>query len=103
VPAYSLTRGALPKEAIEAAFPNRNNNRGLFAATQFESAKGGAAKFTFEGGPKAVWINGKVVTPASELTVQVRPGVNTIVLQLDDVKPADVTVRSADVAFVLSL
>lgn len=37
VPALSLVNGALPKEAIEAAFHSRANNRGLFAATQFQS------------------------------------------------------------------
>jgi putative heme-binding domain-containing protein len=102
VPAFSLTRGALPKEAIETAFPNRNNNRGLFAATKFESAQGGTAKFTLEGEPKAVWVNGKVLKPAREFTVPVRRGVNTLTLQLDDVQPADVGVRSGDVAFVVN-
>src|SRR6185503_1262890 len=41
LPALSLVSGVLPKETIEAAFPNRINNRGLFAATQFESPRGG--------------------------------------------------------------
>ena len=102
VPAFSLTSGTLPKDAIESAFPNRNNNRGLFAATKFESPNGGAAKFILQGEPTAMWVNGKPVKPATAFTVQARPGVNSIVLQLDDVNPADVTVRSNDVAFALN-
>ena len=100
-PAYSLARGALPKEASELAYPNRNNNRGLFAATQFE-AKGGRTKFALAGEVQGIWVNGKVVKPAPEFTVETRNGTNVIVLQLDDVKPADVKLSSADVTFVLN-
>jgi hypothetical protein len=100
-PAYSLARGALPKEASETTYPNRNNNRGLFAATQFE-AKGGRATFALSGETKGIWVNGNVVKPGAEFTVETKPGTNVIVLQLDDVKPADVKLTSGDVAFVLN-
>jgi putative heme-binding domain-containing protein len=100
-PAYSLARGALPKEASETAYPNRNNNRGLFAATQFES-KGGPAKFALTGEAKGIWVNGKVVKPAPEFTLETKTGTNVIVLQLDDVKPADVKLSSAGVVFLLN-
>ena len=99
--AFALARGALPKEAIETAYPNRSNNRGLFAATQFESAKGGMAKFSVSGDVKAIFVNGKVIRPAAEFSAQVKPGVNAIVLQLEDVKPRDVTLKSNDVVFGL--
>jgi putative heme-binding domain-containing protein len=102
VPAFSLTRGALPKEATEAAFPNRNNNRGLFAATQFDSAKGGKVTFTLEGDVKAAWVNGRVVKPGSQFTADAKSGTNTVVLQLDDEKPADVKLSATDVAFGLN-
>ena len=37
----SLTGGALPGSEVERSFGQRGNSRGLFAATQFESARGG--------------------------------------------------------------
>jgi putative heme-binding domain-containing protein len=102
VPALSLTSGTLPKEASEAAFPSRNNNRGLFAGTQFESAKGGTAKFALGGEVKGIWVNGTLVKPAAQFSTAVKPGLNSIVVQLDDVKPADVKLSSAEVTFVLN-
>jgi putative heme-binding domain-containing protein len=101
MPAYSLARGALPKEASEIAYPSRNNNRGLFAATQFE-AKGGRAKFALSGEAKGIWINGKVAKFRPEFTVETKTGTNVVVIQLDDVKPADVKLSSTDVSFVLN-
>jgi putative heme-binding domain-containing protein len=101
-PAWSLVNGALPKEAVESTFPNRGNNRGLFAGTQFESAKGGTAKFAVSGKPKGLWVNGARVKPDAQFSVPVKAGVNTIVLQLDDVQPVDVKLSSGDVAFVLN-
>jgi putative heme-binding domain-containing protein len=100
-PAFSLTQGALPKEDVETIFPNRGNNRGLFAATKFESATGRAAKFALSGDVKGIWVNGKVVKPAREFGAEVRSGNNTIVLQLEDVNPTSVTLRSPDVVFDL--
>jgi hypothetical protein len=101
MPALSLARGALPRETIEGIFPNRNNNRGLFAATRFESARGNPARFTLSGDVKGVWVNGQVVKPSTEFTVETKPGMNTIVLQLEDVTPGDITLLSGDVAFRL--
>ena len=100
VPALSLVSGVLPKDAIEAAFPSRSNNRGLFAATQFESAKGGTAKFTLAGKAQRLWVNGALVAPAPEFSVPARPGVNTLVVQLDDVEPTDMRLGSTDVTFL---
>ena len=47
-------------------------------------------------------VNGKVVKPAPEFTVETKAGANVVVLQLDDVKPADVKLSSADVVFGLN-
>ncbi|HUR59658.1 MAG TPA: PVC-type heme-binding CxxCH protein [Opitutaceae bacterium] len=99
-PTLSLVNGTVPKETIETAYPNRINNRGLFAATQFESARGGAVKFTLAGKSERAWVNGTLVVPAAQFTVQAKPGVNTIVIQLDDVTPTDVKLSSGDVTFV---
>jgi hypothetical protein len=102
VPATSLTRGTLAAHAVETVFPNRINNRGLFAATQFQSANGGRTTFALAGDVKGVWVNGKVVKPAPEFTIDAKPGVNTIVLQLEDVKPTDISLRSGGAAFVMN-
>jgi putative heme-binding domain-containing protein len=98
VPTFSLASGALPKEAGQAVF--RGNNRGLFAATQFESAKGGTATFTLAGGVQGIWVNGQQAKPGAEFRVAVKPGVNTIVLQLHETKIEDITLRSGDVSFL---
>ncbi len=100
-PALSLVSGALAGETVEEVLPNRSNNRGLFAATRFESARGGTVKFSLTGDVKRVWVNGQLVKTAAQFSVPAKPGGNTLVLQLNDVKPDTVTVRSGDVAFSL--
>ncbi len=102
-PALSLVSGALAGETVEEVFPNRGNNRGLFAATRFDSARGGAVRFTLAGEAKGAWVNGARVKPGASFTVQAKPGANVLVLQLDDVKPAAITLRSDDVAFSLGM
>ncbi len=88
VPVLSLASGALPIEAIDGAFGTRFNNRGLFAATQFEAARGGTVTFTLAGGgATGAWLNGTRITPAATFSAEVKPGVNTLVLQLDAVTP----------------
>ena len=101
LPALSLVSGALAGETVEEVFPNRGNNRGLFAATRFDSAKGGTVRFTLRGEVGGAWHNGALVKPGATFTVQAKPGANVIVLKLDDVKPANITLRSEDVAFAL--
>ena len=100
-PTFSLANGTLPKEASELQYPNRNNNRGLFAGTKFESTKEGTATFSLQGDVKAVWVNGAVVRGAGPLKAPVKRGENTIVIQLNDVKPDDVALRSSDVTFMM--
>ncbi len=100
-PTFSLVSGVLAKETIETVVPNRNNNRGLFAATQFESAKGGAVKFTVTGEASGAWVNGKHFKPGKSFTADVKPGVNTVVLQLNADNPGPVRVASGDVSFLV--
>ena len=47
---------------------------GLFAATQFESNRGGEASFSLDGAVKAVWLNGKVVKAATQFKAETKPG-----------------------------
>ncbi|MES2694797.1 MAG: PVC-type heme-binding CxxCH protein [Verrucomicrobiota bacterium] len=102
-PVFSLTSGTLPKEAVEAQYPNRGNNRGLFAGTRAESTKDGTANFTLSGveNVKGVWVNGTLVKPAAKFSAKVKRGTNTIVVQLNDVTPADMALRSGDVTFAV--
>src|SRR5207244_1655938 len=82
--ATSLVNGTLSRGIVEETFPARSNNRGLFAATRFQSAKGGPARFALGGATKGVWVTGAVVTGGAEFTADTKPGLNTIVVQLDD-------------------
>ena len=100
VPALALTSGVLPARVVEEAYPNRGNNRGLFAVTRFESASGGSALFGVIGTVKGVWLNGAIVKPGARLQLTVKPGTNTLVLQLDDATPSELKLTSADVSFV---
>ncbi len=99
-PVLSLTNGFLPSRVVEEAYPNRGNNRGLFAATSFESAAGGIATFSVAGSVKGVWSNGTIVKPGARLELTVKPGKNSLVFQLDDAAPSDLKLTSGDVAFV---
>lgn len=99
-PAFSLVSGVLSRETIEGVFPNRGNNRGLFAATQFESARGGAVTLTLTGDVKRAWVNGALVKAGAQLTVSAKPGVNTVVLQLNDVRPDAIQLGSSEVTFL---
>jgi hypothetical protein len=77
------------------------NTRGLFAATRFESAKGGTVTFTLTGAATAAWLNGQLLKPGATFTATAKPGANVIVLQLDEKNlPAEIALRSADVTFL---
>lgn len=101
-PVLSFVSGVLPKEAIAAIFPQQQmNTRGLYAATRFQSARGGAVTLALAGTVKLAWLNGQPVKPAELFTVQAAAGVNTLVLLLDETKLPDLLkVGSADVSFV---
>jgi putative heme-binding domain-containing protein len=99
---YSLVSGRIAKEIVDDVLPNRGNNRGLFAATQFQSAKGAPARFTLAGAAKGVWVNGVALKPAAEFTAETKSGLNTIVVQLDDTKlESPVKLGSGDVTFLV--
>jgi len=102
VPAYALASGTLPGKASEEAFPNRGNNRGLFAATRFESTRGGTANFTLSGDAQGVWVNGVPVPVAAKFSAPIKAGANAVVVQIKDaLEPGPLTLRSSDVTFLV--
>ena len=102
VPAFSLVNGALPKSACEKVFESPGDNtRGLFAATQFQSTKGGPVKFNLAGDVKGVWVNGQSVKAGAQFNAETKPGVNTLVVQLDGTHlPDPLKLSSGDVSFL---
>ncbi len=102
VPAFSLVNGGLPKSACEAVFASPSDNtRGLFAATQFQAAKRGPAKFSLTGEVKGVWVNGQPVKAGAQFTAEAKPGINTLVVQLDGANlPDPMKLSSGDVSFL---
>ena len=100
-PALSLVSGLLPGELIAATYPAIINSRGLYAATRFESPRGGKVTFTVVGGVKDAWLNGVPVKAGASVTGEVRAGANTLVLQLDEARVREgLTVRSGEVSFL---
>ena len=98
---FTLVNGDLSRDICDVSMPSRGGSRGIFAATQFQSAKGGAAKFTLVGGAKAVWLNGVPVQAGAQFSGELKPGVNTLVLQLDGANlPDAVKLSSDDVSFL---
>ncbi len=105
MPAFSLANGALPKDVFEAAVPKRTATiRGLFAATQFHTARGGPATFRLNGDFKGVWVNGHPVKRGEEFSAPTLPGLNKIVIQLHELDfsriPEAMKLTSDDVSFV---
>ena len=101
-PTLALVNGSLPRDLIAAPFPPTfHNSRGLFAATRFESAKGGRTTFTLTGTAKDAWLNGKLLQPGATFTVTAQPGANVLVLQLIEKNlPGELILRSPDVTFL---
>jgi len=103
-PVLSHTSGALTRGTVEGVFPSRSNNRGLFAATQFTSARGGRVRFSLNADVKGIWVNGSLVKAAREFSIDVKAGANAIVLQLDDVDvPAELKLNAGEVTFSVGL
>ena len=101
IPTLSLVSGALPRDLIAAPYPSFLNSRGFFAATRFESAKGGPVTFTLAGPAKAAWLNGTLLQPGETFTVTAQAGANVLVLQLSEKNlPAELSLRSRDVTFL---
>ncbi len=100
-PIFTLVNGALSRDICDVSMPSRGGSRGFFAATQFQSAKGGGAKFTLVGEAKAAWLNGVSVQAGAQFNGELKPGVNTLVLQLDGANlPDAVKLSSDDVTFL---
>ena len=98
---FTLVNGDLSRDICDDAIPSRGSSRGIFAATQFQSVKGGAAKFTLVGEAKAAWLNGVPVQAGAQFSGELKPGVNTLVLQLDGANlPDAVRLSSDDVTFL---
>ena len=98
--AYSLVSGRLPADAFAGAFNFRQNSRGLYAATQFETTRAGPVTFTLEGAATAAWVNGRAVRPGATFTAEARAGLNTVVLQVDATEPpAALRLAAPGVAF----
>jgi len=101
VPALTLVSGVLPPEVFAAMSTTFVNTRGLYAATRFESARGGKVTFTVAGGVREGWVNGTPVKVGAQFSAEVKPGVNTLVLQLDEARVGGgLRLNSADVSFV---
>jgi len=101
MPTYALVNGTLPRDLIAAPYPSFINSRGLFAATRFESAKGGPVTFTLAGPAQAAWLNGTLLQPGATFTVTAKAGPNVLVLQLNEKNlPAELSLRSRDVTFL---
>jgi putative heme-binding domain-containing protein len=105
IPVLSLTNGILPKESLETYIPTRGAPiRGLFAAVQFRSAAGGPATFELSADTKGIWLNGAPVQRGRKFTVQTKPGVNVLVVQLFELDrsrlPEAMRLTSTDVTFL---
>ncbi len=101
-PLPATVQGALLKQEVQAvAQTSRVTAPVVFAATRFEVAKAGRIHFRLETAASlALWIDGKPVTAAPEIQLDLAPGVHTLVLKLDRGRmPEGLVVRSADVAF----
>ena len=105
IPVLALTNGILPKASLETYIPTRGAPiRGLFAAVQFQSPRGGSAAFELTAETKGLWLNGAPVERGRKFTVQTRPGVNVLVVQLFELDrsrlPEAMRLTSADVTFL---
>ena len=98
---FTLVSGGLSRDICEVAMSSRVGAGGVFAATEFQSAKGGPAKFTLAGEAKAAWLNGVAVKAGAHFSGELKPGGNTLVLQLDGANlPNAVRLSSDDVTFL---
>ncbi len=103
VPIVTLVNGELSRDVCDVTMPSRGGSRGFFAATQFQSASGGAARFNLVGGAKDAWLNGVPVKAGAQFSVELKHGVNTLVLQLDGANlPDAVKLSSDDVSFLMN-
>ncbi|MBP7140628.1 MAG: HEAT repeat domain-containing protein [Opitutaceae bacterium] len=97
----SFVNGTLPVYELEAAFPTRANNRGFFIMTQFDAPQGGNVSFTLSGESAACWLNGKRVTLGKQFSVDAKPGVNSLVLEINPLNLPAIRLSSDTANFVL--
>jgi hypothetical protein len=103
MPVYSRVSGDLTKADLEATKTWARNTRGFFAATQFSAAKAGPVKFSVAGQITGAWLNGRPLKAGATLTGEAAPGVNTLVVQInEDNLPDRVRVASGDVSFLVN-
>ena len=102
VPVFSRVNGELSRELCQTALPAPASARGIYAATQFQAAQGGPAKFKLSGQAQAAWLNGAPVNIASSFTLALRPGVNTLVIQLDGTHLPDAVKLNSDAVTFLT-
>jgi putative heme-binding domain-containing protein len=101
IPAYSFVNGFLPAALQGELAPGRSTYRPRFAAARFDAPRAGTVTFAIDGKPKGVWVNGAPVEHGAAFPVEVGAGRNLIVLQLDEMTPGDLRLRSDDVTFVM--
>jgi putative heme-binding domain-containing protein len=102
VSVYSLVNGSLPVSVLNAANRDPGSVRGVYVATRFDSAAGGAVTFTLNGMVKTAWLNGSPVKVGPSFTVQASAGSNLLVFQLDQDHPfTPLKLTASGVAFSL--
>ena len=97
----SFVNGTLPVYELEAAFPTRANNRGFFIMTQFDAPQGGKVSFTLSGESAACWLNGKRVKLGRQFSVDAKPGINSLVLEINPLNLPAIRLSSDTANFVL--
>jgi putative heme-binding domain-containing protein len=102
VPVVARVNGILTRADLEETMAWARNTRGFYAATQFEATRAGTVTFHVQGAITGAWLNGKPLKPGAMLSGEARPGVNTLVLQLDEAKlPDALRVASKEVSFLV--
>ncbi len=100
IPVFSLVSGQLSQDIIDHTVPSRSNNRGFYAATQFEATREGKVTLALSGDVVGGWLNGKRIDPKKEFSVTAKAGTNTLVLEIDPVRLPSLSLRSGDVTFL---
>ncbi len=98
-PLTTTVTGALLGREVQALIPAGGGHT-VYAATRLEAARDGKAVLRFASGlPAAVWVDGKSVPAAAELSLDLTRGMHTLVVQLAPALPERLVLRSADVVF----
>jgi len=98
---FALVNGSLDADLLRSHFVSVPWRRGLFVATRFSSAQGAPAAFKLSGAAKAAWLNGAPIEMSGSLSFSLRPGVNTLVFELEENQlPSELKLTSDDVTFI---